>query len=323
VKRIIVILIVLNAGNKVVGQNIIPNSSFESIISCPTGPNNTQVLNDWFNPTGASPDYFNFCASLISGVGVPSNTFGHQLPYNGNGYIGLVTFSSSFIQPEYREYMEVQLLTPLEAGKTYHWCMRVSLWDSTNLASNNIGIALSDTMVTNLSSQTILNNVVYANYLGIIVKDNGWKTIGSSFIAQGGEEYIILGNFFNDTLTSVIQNQQNMLNGDIAAYFIDMVYLGESSCFDPKKEVEVNLNVYIPNVLTPNKDGNNDLFFLDFPYEKVEIFNRWGQAIFKTKNNGIYWSGKTTSGREVPNGTYFYIITTTQETYKGYLELLK
>ena len=322
-KRIITILIVLTALSKGIGQNIIPNSSFESIISCPTGLNNTQVLNDWYNPTGASPDYFNYCASPLSGVDIPSNTYGYQHPYNGNGYIGLVTFSSPALQPEYREYMAVQLLTPLEAGKTYHWCMRVSLWDSTNLASNNIGIALSDTLATNFSSQTVLNNVVYANYLEIIVKDNGWKTIGSSFTAQGGEEYLMLGNFYNDSLTNTLQYKQNMLNGDIAAYYIDMVYLGETSCFETEKEVEENLNVYIPNVLTPNKDNNNDLFILDFAFEKVEIFNRWGQVIFETKDNGIYWDGKTTLGKKAPNGTYFYVITTTKETYKGYLELLK
>ncbi len=304
-----------------IGQNLVPNQNFGNTINCPLGLNNTQVLTDWFNPTGASPDYYNFCATNASGVGIPLNLWGHQFPQIGNAYISLVTYASPSVLPEYREYMEVQLIEPLVTGKLYHWCMWISPADSANLISNNIGISLSDTMVTDFSSQTILNSVVYANYLQITTDNLGWTEIAGSFTAQGGEEYLILGNFFNDTQTNTVQIGQNTLNGEVAAYYIDIVYLGEISCLGTETETEIEIT--IPNVVTPNEDGNNDLFRLDFPFNKVEIYNRWGQKIFETKDNDAYWDGRTTAGKEVLNGTYFYVIKIKDETYKGYLELLR
>lgn len=79
----------------------------------------------------------------------------------------------------------------------------------------------------------------------------------------------------------------------------------------------------IPNVITPNNDGKNDLFYLNFLFEKVQIYNRWGQSLFESNNNESQWNGRTTSGNEVPDGTYYYIITTKENTYKGFIQLLR
>ncbi|PCJ26015.1 MAG: hypothetical protein COA97_06820 [Flavobacteriales bacterium] len=67
----------------------------------------------------------------------------------------------------------------------------------------------------------------------------------------------------------------------------------------------------------------NDLFFLDFPFKSVNVYNRWGQLVFNTKNNGAHWDGRTTAAQIVPDGTYYYIIETEDEIYKGYLQLLR
>lgn len=68
-----------------------------------------------------------------------------------------------------------------------------------------------------------------------------------------------------------------------------------------------------PNVFTPNGDGANDIF--DFKVMAncenftFEIFDRWGLSIFKmTDGKQTYWDGRTTSGKEVTDGTYFYMM---------------
>ncbi|WP_317898565.1 gliding motility-associated C-terminal domain-containing protein [Aurantibacillus circumpalustris] len=68
----------------------------------------------------------------------------------------------------------------------------------------------------------------------------------------------------------------------------------------------------ITSGFTPNGDGKNDLWIIDyidqFPETTVEIFNRWGDVIFSAKNgynepfNGKY------KGTDLPVGTYYYII---------------
>jgi gliding motility-associated-like protein len=82
---------------------------------------------------------------------------------------------------------------------------------------------------------------------------------------------------------------------------------GAASTYDFEK-VEEKPETIIPNVFTPNNDGKNDLFAINKSFKHTTIFNRWGHIIFQTTFDGLYWDGRTSSGIEVPSGTYFYII---------------
>lgn len=67
----------------------------------------------------------------------------------------------------------------------------------------------------------------------------------------------------------------------------------------------------IPNVFTPNGDNNNDIFYVkgeNLESVEVEIYNRWGQLMFSWNHVKGYWDGRTLSGSEAPDGTYFYIV---------------
>jgi gliding motility-associated-like protein len=80
--------------------------------------------------------------------------------------------------------------------------------------------------------------------------------------------------------------------------------------------VNFDLKMNIPNVFTPdNNDNLNDAFDIDMinmeEYE-LSIYNRWGQVVFRSnydgvRNDGVNWTGKTKSGTDCPEGTYFYI----------------
>ena len=73
----------------------------------------------------------------------------------------------------------------------------------------------------------------------------------------------------------------------------------------------------LPNAFTPNGDGSNDYFFprqyltrglIGF---KMDIYNRWGQQVFKTNSlNGLGWDGKFNDVPQ-PEGVYVYIIDAT------------
>jgi gliding motility-associated-like protein len=88
-------------------------------------------------------------------------------------------------------------------------------------------------------------------------------------------------------------------------------------------------------VLTPGEqDGNNDYTFIpciETVQNTVEIFNRWGQLVFETKNYNNYsnnFKGATKTGQPLAEGVYFYILTFTnddgiQEQRKGYINLLR
>ncbi len=69
--------------------------------------------------------------------------------------------------------------------------------------------------------------------------------------------------------------------------------------------------VFVPNAFTPNGDGKNDLLRpiavgiarIDY----FEIFNRWGQLIFRTTTNEHGWDG-TIGGKVQPSGTYVWMV---------------
>ncbi len=76
------------------------------------------------------------------------------------------------------------------------------------------------------------------------------------------------------------------------------------------------LTVY--NEFSPDGDGVNENFVIDclerFPNNKLEVYNRWGNVVYSTKNYQNDWQG-TTNGRvvinqsdELPVGTYYYVL---------------
>lgn len=80
-------------------------------------------------------------------------------------------------------------------------------------------------------------------------------------------------------------------------------------------------DIVIYNGVSPNGDGNNDIFFIEnldkYPHNSIEIYNRWGSLIYETQDygkNGKWFSGISegnltlNKGERVPTGTYFYVL---------------
>jgi gliding motility-associated-like protein len=78
-------------------------------------------------------------------------------------------------------------------------------------------------------------------------------------------------------------------------------------------------DIFMPNAFTPNGDGKNDVYrpilvgmsSLDY----FRIFNRWGQEVYATRQNGDGWDGKL-SGRPQETGTFVYMVQGTDYTGK-------
>ncbi|MBK9424310.1 MAG: gliding motility-associated C-terminal domain-containing protein [Bacteroidetes bacterium] len=76
-------------------------------------------------------------------------------------------------------------------------------------------------------------------------------------------------------------------------------------------------SVMVPNGFSPNGDGTNDGYVIDgiekFPGNKLWIYNRWGNLVYKAKDYDNKWNGISnisgvSMGQRVPAGTYFYIL---------------
>lgn len=94
-----------------------------------------------------------------------------------------------------------------------------------------------------------------------------------------------------------------------------------------------NYDIFIPNVFTPNSDGNNDLFSIygNIPALKfldIQIFNRIGEKVFESNDLHFTWDG-TYKGQLLPPGVFVYTMKAvfvdnhTEKLFKGSITLLK
>ena len=86
--------------------------------------------------------------------------------------------------------------------------------------------------------------------------------------------------------------------------------------------------LFIPNLYTPNGDGNNDVFEIRglelFAENDITIVNRWGNEVFKAGNYQNNWTGEGLN-----EGTYYYLLRVRETTggewqvFKGYITLIR
>jgi gliding motility-associated-like protein len=82
----------------------------------------------------------------------------------------------------------------------------------------------------------------------------------------------------------------------------------------------------IPNIITPNSDGINDLFEIQNLPENTEviILNRWGNVVFYSSNYQNNWDGIDISGKYLVDGVYTYKFKMESGTIgHGFLHLIK
>jgi gliding motility-associated-like protein len=106
-----------------------------------------------------------------------------------------------------------------------------------------------------------------------------------------------------------------------------------NGCFDTAS-VTVNVhipdNIQLPNILTPNGDGQNDAWILNSKINlagsHLVVFNRWGEKVYETTDYNNDWKGTyMTSNDKLPDGTYYYVLKVPAQNnyeYKGPINLL-
>ena len=195
--------------------NLVPNYSFEIDSLCPDGGSEINYAPPW-HTAGGSPDYFNACAgSSLWTVGVPLNHAAYQYAKTGDAYAGIFCY---FLNPppvEYKEYLQVKLTDSLIVNRKYCISFYVNLTTSlgqafggapyNNLAIKEMGMYISDTAVFRADQLTLPFVPQIKSPVGVFLDDTlNWTEISGEYIAQGGEKYITIGNFNNQTDTIII-----------------------------------------------------------------------------------------------------------------------
>ncbi len=206
--------------------NFVYNGSFELYSTCPENSNLLTYALGWINPTTATPDYFNACSNDIN-YDVPyQGPYNYQLAQDSVGYAHVGVYSDG---SNIHEYIQTLLIDTLKLNQLYYFKCYVNLADFSYYCIKNVSAYFTNSQITrtdyyNMSySPTIMSNKYYCD-------TSNWTLFSGFFIAGGGEKYLTIGNFFDDSLTDVaVFNSASI--APWASYLIDNVQLYELSNF--------------------------------------------------------------------------------------------
>ncbi len=184
------------------GKNLVPNPSFEK------HKNKSNVISNatpWQNV--GTVDYYMKADK--------KDTSRYKGAHTGTCYSGLR------FQAVYKEYMYVQLLEPLEKGRTYQFKMFVRLMGVSTVTVKQLGVYFSDDafkMNMNFDKEGIVDSTYKKGISGTF----NWIPIHGEYLAHGGEKYIIIGNFTTKVKDDFVrQNKWDIFEFKEAYYFID------------------------------------------------------------------------------------------------------
>ncbi len=228
--------------------NLVYNGSFEDYRYCPRRIDAVGILvnvEGWYQPTKGSADYFNVCGSKECGV--PINKLGKQMPHDGNGYCGIYCSKN-----DYREYLQTRLRRKLHKGDSVRVSFYVSLSEESTGAISTIGglftkKEVSDTVRSILLHKeyeelgegvsqviaTVFDPQIVNSVEVPLVDTRDWQCVSGIYVAQGGEQYFTIGNFYPQELSGFTEPDSltKLLPG--AYYYLDDVTLNCLNCQSP------------------------------------------------------------------------------------------
>ncbi len=247
-------------------QGLIVNGNFEDFRSCPIDFNQSNLLSipNWMQVGISTPDYFNACSRQ---VGVPKNVFGNEPAHSGVGYAGLILFSVK--DKEYREYLYTKLTSKLKKGDIVCVEAFVSCAEHAQCIADQFGFHFSDQPFSNFDGAALdITPSINSPRLFFYDNPNGWLKVGNVYTAQGGEEYLTIGNFSSDKNTRVLRRTAQYVGFSEWAY----VYIDDVSARLVKRKEECSCENDLlaelvtdpPNQLKEIEDQQFDNLYFDF-----------------------------------------------------------
>lgn len=154
-----------------------------------------------------------------------------------------------------------------------------------------------------------------------------------SFFNTGSDDIITWNYNFGDGSGSSFANEVHTYQ-DYGDYLVKQIVINQYGCTDTiDKTVTIlpEFRFWIPNTFTPDNNSLNDVFMpiaIGVVNYEFDIFNRWGEHIFSTKNVKTGWDGSYKSKRceqdvYVWKITFKNVVTYKDEVHFGHVLLLR
>ncbi len=217
-------------------------------------------------------------------------------------------------------------------GGAYIWSTGETTSSITASNGGNYWLVASNTCGSDTSTITVNVDSVIAFFTNDVSSGtppltvnftNGSSPNASSFFWNFGDgttgSGTTVGNMFQAAGTYIVTLTVTNSNGCADTYSINIIVLENPSV------------LIVPNIFSPNNDGQNDFFIVtgtnikDF---QCSIYDRWGLKLANLSSIVDGWNGRTASGALATDGAYYYIIKATgldkkEYSAKGFLQLVR
>jgi hypothetical protein len=184
--------------------NYVNNGSFEDLYACQL-PNYLTKAKYWrsIDSTTSSPGIFSTCSGLAN---APINSYTYQWPKTGDTY-GLCGFFCPTCSTK-RIYFRNRLKQNLQSGKTYCVKFYVNISNNSTCGIDGFGAYFGDNSIDTITKTSIpltyLNPQIKNPDNNIIADTLNWTLITGTFVANGHEKHLIIGNFKSDVATNTL-----------------------------------------------------------------------------------------------------------------------
>jgi gliding motility-associated-like protein len=110
--------------------------------------------------------------------------------------------------------------------------------------------------------------------------------------------------FGDGNSTDEFETEHQFAPTDSLAVYQVSLTSGESFCAETKTEPITSVTPFVPNFISPNRDGKNEVFEITADGQiELSVYNRWGKPVYKDSDYRNTW-GPT----DLTSGVYFYEI---------------
>lgn len=214
-----------NCGDlKVNPISLVPNSSFEEKICCPTSHSQLNCAKNWVQASTATSDYFNTCGYIGKQL-----FFGQLAPtpkFNGEGYVGY--YDTYFGSNHYKEYIGTCLNKNMVTGEEY----QLEFYLAYGQGPKDISVSLFAT--------EDCSNLPFGgldNYIGCPTNDVGWDELTSDTLVLVEKEWNLVRMRFTPTkdYSAIVLGPScqliNKVDNELPYYYLDHIIVNKSELF--------------------------------------------------------------------------------------------
>jgi hypothetical protein len=300
--KIFLLLLFLVCSN-LFAQNLVPNPSFEEYYGCPSVSDQLPLAIGWSSPPQNSGEYYNSCSTALY-YSVPNQNCNYQKAHSGVAFVGCILNSDY-----YHEYIQMKLTEPLINNRTYYvefWTNRSSEVCGYKYAINYIALSFqhnfTDTTLGSWGSSLLAYTPHIMKFTNPIINDTlNWIKINGIYKANGNENFIVLGNFFDVPTTELFDVGSGTSEG--ASYYFDDVSVEEITV--PFWSYHDTLVNYGDSVLIgPALTGLD----IDWYTDNMEFISNGPGIYVSPATSRIYIAKETFNGVETEHSVYVTVI---------------